>query len=59
MKRVIRREKERVWDSWFDAQRSLMCRTREAKEDRSERERKIQLGHNESGPVCVIKEKLG
>lgn len=36
-----------------------MCRTREAKEDRSERERKIQLGHNESGPVCVIKEKLG
>lgn len=39
MKRVIERVKERVWGSWFDVQKSLMCRTREAKEDRGEREK--------------------
>lgn len=52
-RRVIEREKERVWGSWFDVQKSLMCGTREAKEDRRGRERKIQVGHNESAPVCV------
>lgn len=50
-RRVIEREKERVWGFWFDVHKSLICRTRESKEDR--RARKTQLGHNESGLVCV------
>lgn len=37
-RRVIERVKERVWSSWFDVQKLLMCRKRETKEDRGERE---------------------